>query len=307
MDRTYDCIVAGGGAAGLTAALVLGRARRRVLLVDGGRQSNLPAEAVGGLLAHEDTAPAALYAAGREQLTALPSVTMRDGEVVEAAVEQDGVTVRLADGAQLAARRLLLAAGLDWAVPTLPGAAELWGRSVFHCPFCHGWEVRDARLAVLGAGSTGALQALMLRGWSDEVVLLAGGPAELDEDDRARLAAAGVRVDERPLDRLVARDGALAAVRFADGSELERDGLLVHSVPSQRSELVAELGLELTDRGTVAVDALGRSSVPVVYAAGDIAGPSVSVAAAAGSGSVAAISLHRDLLFAEHGLAVPAG
>ncbi|MGX6449633.1 FAD-dependent oxidoreductase, partial [Patulibacter sp. S7RM1-6] len=187
MVNDYDCLIVGGGAAGLSAALTLGRARKRTLLVDAGRQSNRVAPGVGGLLGHDGRPPTELYAAAREELATYPTVTVRTGEVVDGERREEGFALTLADGNRVTGRRVLLATGMDYAVPELPGAAERWGGAVFHCPFCHGWEVRDRPLAVLERGEHAALRALLLRGWSADVTLLTDGPAELAPGDAARL------------------------------------------------------------------------------------------------------------------------
>jgi thioredoxin reductase len=301
VSHLYDCIVVGGGAAGLSAALVLGRARRDVLLVDAGEQSNRPAHAVGGLLAQEGAAPGALYTTGREQLGAYPTVTVRDGEV-EAIEPRDDGTFRalLAGGAGAAARRVLLATGMRYVPPQLPGVAERWGNAVFHCPFCHGWEVRNGALAVLGDGDAAVFRALLLRGWSDDVVLLSG---EVDDGARAKLEAAGVPVDDRQV--VAVRDKA--TVVFADGSELPRDGLLVPAPMRQRSSLAEVLGLELAPAGTIVVDELGRTSVSGVFAAGDVAGTVQMVPAAMGDGARVAAQVRLSLVAEDHDLPFPPG
>jgi thioredoxin reductase len=284
----------------LNGALVLGRARRDVLLLDAGRQSNLPAHTVGGLLAQEGTSPAALYATAHAQLRRYPSVTIQQREAIALERLDDGTfRARLADGGEALARHVLLATGMDYAAPDLPGVAERWGNAVFHCPFCHGWEVRDGALAVLGDGEVGVLKALLLRGWSDDVVLLGSG---FDDAGRGRLDAAGVRVDERPV---VAVRGAGATVVFAGGEELPRDGLLVAAPLRQRSSLAADLGLELAPSGAVAVDELARTSLPGVFAAGDVAGTISMVAAALGAGAAAGAHVHQSLLAEEHDLPFP--
>jgi thioredoxin reductase len=301
VSHVHDCLIVGGGAAGLSAALVLGRARRDVLVVDAGQQSNRPAHAIGGLLAQEGNSPAGLYATGREQLAGYPSVTVRDGEVASIAPRDDGTfRALLAGGEQVTARRILLAMGMRYTPPNLPGVATRWGDSVFHCPFCHGWEVRDGALAVLGGGDIGVFKALLLHGWSDDVVLLA---SDLDADQRAKLEAAAVPVDER---EVVAVRGK-ATVVFADGSELPRDGLMVAAPMRQRSELATELGVELDEAGTIVVDELGRTSVPGVFAAGDVAGTVQMVAAAIGEGARIAAQIRFSLLAEDHGLELPHG
>jgi thioredoxin reductase len=293
---SWECIIVGGGAAGLSAALVLGRARRRVLVLDTGEQSNRPAHGIGGLLGHDGRAPADLYERGRSELAAYPSVELRAARVVSGSGR---FVLATDDGAELGAERVLLATGMDYGVPELTGAAELWGDTVFHCPYCHGWEVRDRRLAVLGSVAA-THRALLLRQWSRDVVLLTDGPAELDADERARLDRAGIPVDERPVVGVRGRDGALAAVLFADGEEIARDGLLVPPSLQQRSPLAAELGAELNERGGVDADAYGRTTVPGLYAAGDISSRMPQVAGAIADGSRAAAAINDDLLAAEH-------
>ena len=294
----WDCIVVGGGAAGLSAALVLGRARQRTLVVDAGEQSNRPAHGIGGLLGQDGRPPDAFYAAGREELAAYPSVELRSGEVVGGERRDGGVVLDLAGGGREASRRVLLATGMDYRRPALPGIEERWGRSVFHCPFCHGWEVRDRLLGVLDRGATGAQRALLLRVWSDDVTLYSDGPAELDPGDSARLRAAGVDVDERPVAGLRGPGDTLTAVAFEDGTERRCGGLLVPVILHQRSELADQLGAVLTSVGPVVADAVEvdesfHSSVPGVSAAGDVSGrmPSVANAIAAGS-SAAAMIVH---------------
>lgn len=294
----WDCIVVGGGAAGLSAALVLGRARQRTLVVDAGEQSNRPAHGIGGLLGQDGRPPDAFYAAGREELATYPSVELRSGEVVGGECRDGGVVLDLAGGGREATRRVLLATGMDYRRPALPGIEERWGRSVFHCPFCHGWEVRDRPLGVLDRGATGAQRALLLRVWSDDVTLYADGPAELDPGDSARLRAAGVDVDERPVAGLRGPGDTLTAVAFEDGTERRCGGLLVPVILHQRSELADQLGAVLTSVGPVVANAVEvdesfHSSVPGVSAAGDVSGrmPSVANAIAAGS-SAAAMIVH---------------
>jgi thioredoxin reductase len=299
---TWECVIVGGGAAGLSAALVLGRARRRVLVLDAGEQSNLPAHGIGGLLGHDGLAPAELYARGRAELAAYPSVELRAARVTNGARHDGAFVLTTDDGADIHAERVLLATGMDYAVPDLPGVAELWGDTVFHCPYCHGWEVRDRALAVLGSLAA-AHRALLLRRWSADVVLLTDGPADLDADERERLQRAGIPVDERPVAGVRGRDGALSAVLFADGGELPRDGLLVAAPLRQRSALATDLGAELTERGTVDADAFGRTTVPGLYAAGDAGSPMPQVAGAVAEGSRAAAAINDSLLADEHDMA----
>jgi thioredoxin reductase len=285
MDFVWDCVIVGGGAAGLSAALVLGRARRRTLLVDAGHQSNLAAHGIGGLLGHDGRSPAELYAMGRRELFAYPSVEVRTGDVVSWERTDVGFILELADGRRESARRVVLATGMDYRRPELPGLTELWGRSVFHCPFCHGWEVRDEPLAVLASGDLAVQKALLLRGWSDDVVLLTDGPSDLAADDRARLAAAGIAIDERPVAELIASNGELAEVVFADGGRIARRGLLVVAPLHHRSALAEQL-----------------AAAPGVFAAGDVSAEMPSVAGAIAAGSQAAAAVVHSLVADDYGL-----
>ena len=298
MNDPLDCIVVGGGAAGLSAALVLGRARTRTLLVDAGEQSNRPATGIGGLLGHDGRRPDELYEAGRRELAAYPAVEFRTGRVTAVVPAGDGFSITTADGRTERARRLLLATGMDYRIPAVAGLAERWGRSVFHCPFCHGWEVRDCPLAVLDADpETGVHRALLLTGWSGDVALLTGGRSRLTDDDRRRLEGAGVDVDDREVSA-VRGDGSheLTAVVFTDGSERACGGLLVAAVLHRRDDLADQLGLALAPPTPIAADAvaagpMGETSVAGVFVAGDAAAgmPSVANAVAAGSNAAAAV------------------
>ncbi len=286
MDDDWDCVVVGGGAAGLSAALVLGRARRRTLLLDRDGQSNRVAEHVGGLLGHDGTPPAELYARARAQLGAYEAAVLRFDEAVDARTVDDGFVVALgSDGSEVRARALILATGMDYEVPAVPGFREHWGRAVFHCPFCHGWEVRDRPLVVYGRGELAERQATLLEAWSEDVTVV--DPGEV----------AGLRIE----------DSELRAVVRHDGSEVPCDGVLVHAPLRRRGLLPERLGLALTDDGLVAVDTFARTSVPGVYAAGDLAVAPQQVALALGSGHLAGVVATRELLFGRPTTGMPQG
>ena len=274
MDSDWECVVMGGGVAGLSAALVLGRARRRTLVLDQDGQSNRAAAHVGGLLGHEGTPPGELYDRAREQLAVYDAVVMRDAEAVDARAEGDGFVVALGGGEEARTRAVVLATGMDYEVPNVPGFLEHWGGAVFHCPFCHGWEVRDRPLVVYGDGAMAEQQAALLRGWSSDVTVV--DPGEV----------AGLRVE----------GGTVRAVVRHDGSEVACEAVLVHAPLRRRGGLPERLGLALTEKGLVAIDALGRTSVPGVYAAGDVAVAPQQVAIALGSGHLAGVVAVRELL-----------
>jgi thioredoxin reductase len=267
-------VVVGGGVAGLSAAMVLGRARRPTLLLDRAGQSNRAARHVGGLLGHDGAAPAELYELGRAQVAAYEAVEFREVEAVDARVAGEDFVVTLADGAEVLTRSLVLASGMDYEIPDVPGFAELWGEAVFHCPFCHGWDVRDRRVAVYAADEMAERQAALLRGWTDDIVVVDSGEVT------------GTRVD----------DGALQALIRRDGSEVACDAVLVHAPLRRRGQLPERLGLEQTGAGFVKVDGEAHTSVPGVYAAGDLAVAPQQVAVALGSGHLAGLVATRELL-----------
>ncbi|WP_280908658.1 MULTISPECIES: NAD(P)/FAD-dependent oxidoreductase [unclassified Streptomyces] len=297
-----DCIVVGAGAAGMSAALTLARARRNTLVIDAGQQSNLAAAGIGGLLGHDRRPPAEFYASGRAELMAYPSVELCRGEVAHGVKEDDGsFTVTFSDGRRERARSMVLAPGMNYRYPPLPGMNERWGHSVFHCPFCHGWEVRDRPMGVLAEGAVGVHGALNLRAWSDRITLLTNG-SELSDQHREQLVVGGVGLDERPIAGLDGPGTELRSAVFADGGELPIGALLVKTTLYQRSTLARDLGASLTEPDemlsveAIKVDAMTRTGVPGLYAAGDAATsvpPSMAAAMASGylAGAAAAVQL----------------
>jgi thioredoxin reductase len=289
----YDAVIVGGGPAGLSAALVLGRARKRVLVVDEGRPASAVSRGVGGLLGHGGIKPADLRDSGRRQLEEHASVEFCHGAVEDAERMRNGFVVSTTDGPAVRAHAIVLAHGLRYDPPPLPGIEALWGRSVFHCAFCDGWEVRDRPLALHGSGPGAVRSALVLAGWSNDVVLCTDGAREPGGEV---LAAAGVRVRTERIARLAANDGRLAQIEFTDGPPERREALFVSTRRDQPNGLAAALGCELTAEGTIVTDADGRTSVAGVYAAGDAATPHArSVANAIGTGSrvAYAVALER--------------
>ncbi len=296
-QAVLDAVVVGGGPAGLSAALVLGRARKRVLVLDAGRPANAASShAIGGLLSQGGVSPAELRRSGREQLSELPTVEIRDGEVLDADPLTQGLAVELDGRSWIRTRSLVLAHGLRYDPPPLPGVKTLWGRSVFHCPFCDGWEVRDRPLAIHGNGPAAARSAMVLSGWSNDVVLCTDGPADLNGESPA-LAQAGVRVREEPIRELVGHRGQLDRIEFASGPAEAREALFVRTNREQPNGLAEALGCRLGSGGTIETDVDGRTGVDGVYAAGDAATDhSRSVANAVGFGSRVAYAVALDLV-----------
>jgi thioredoxin reductase len=299
----HDVVVIGGGPAGLSAALVLARSLRRVAVVDAGEPRNAAAHGAHGVLGREGIAPLDLLDAGRREVRSYGGEVVT-GRAVTATPAADGLVVRLDDGRVLRGRRLLVTTGLGDELPDVPGLAERWGRDVVHCPYCHGFELRGRRLAVLATDASGAREALLLGQWSTDVVLLRHTAPEPDEGLTEQLAARGVEVRDGLATALVVQDDRLTGVRLDAGALVPCDALVVAPRLVPRDGLLASLGLEPGPDGVVAVDADGRTEVAGVWAAGNVVDPTVQVVGAAAGGSAAGIALNADLVVEDVGRAV---
>jgi thioredoxin reductase len=290
-DPPFDVAIVGGGPAGLAAALVLGRMRRRVLLLDSDDPAHGVSDGVHGLFGHDGTPPFELRRTAQEQLRPYESVTVRKVGVEEAHRTPSGFSVTTTR-TKSEAGILLLATGMRYELPPIEGVAEVWARGAYHCPYCHGWEVRNRPLAAYGAGA--AHLALLLTSLSDDIVLLTDGNSDLDPDEAEQLRQAGVVIRDDPVARLEAEGGRLGRVVFADGSTDDRTGLFF--VPSfTPSPLPAQLGCELDESGAIVIDEDGGTSVPGVFAAGDATTDKKAVVLAAAAGSRAAYAINASL------------
>lgn len=291
----YDVAVIGGSAAGLSAALVLTRARRAVLVVDSRSPRNAPAAHMHGFLSRDRLPPAELLEIGRAEVKGYGGEIV-DGTVTELVPHgENGFQVVCADGRRVTARRLLVATGLCDELPDIPGLAERWARDVLHCPYCHGWEVRHRRLGVLGGTPDAVRYAQIVRQWSDDVMFF-DQPGSLTTAERDGLLARAVRILAGPVKRVLVEDDRLSGVELDDGRLLQLDALFVppRFVPNTR--LLAELGCDLDENGWPITDVGGRTTAPGVWVAGNVANPRAQVITAAGEGSAAAIAINADLV-----------
>ena len=292
----YDVLIVGGGPAGLNAALILGRSRRRVVLCDAGNPRNARSRGVNGFLSRDGIDPHDLRRLGREQLAAYDQVVLRDGEVRSVQCTHDGFEAVLGDDTRFQARKLLLATGLEIDFPPIDGLAGLYGRGVFDCPYCDGWDERDGPLAVYGPGDKGHGFALELLGWSRDVVLLTGGPAKLSDAKRRVLDRHAIRLIEDPVVSVEGGADGLERIRFADGGAIERRALFF--VPDDRriSPLAVNLGCDLTERGDADASVYGKTNVAGVYVAGDASRRVHFAIVAAAEGAMAGFSINNELL-----------
>ena len=306
---TYDVVVVGAGPAGLQAALTLGRMHHTVLVLDAGHYRNDPAAHAHNFLTHDGTPPAELRAAARADLASYDTVEVRDLAVAHVAAEDGGFAVALADGSTVASRRVLLATGLRDTLPETPGVAELFGTVAAHCPYCHGHEFAGQHVGILGSAPHVARVGLLLARIADRVTVLADG-GDLEPDTRALLDRAGIAVRPEPVTG-ARRTDVGARVSFVGGPDEEVGGLFVTTAFAQSAPFADQLGLRMLPSGCVEVDVVGRTSVPGVYAAGDLAHtaavpmPMASVLSAAGAGLLAATAVDMDRLTSEWGIPSP--
>lgn len=306
LSTTYDVAVVGAGSAGLQAALTLGRMRRRVVVLGTDRYRNDPARRMQNFLGHDGTPPAELRGAARRDVERYDTVTFLDRAVTSVAGEPDAFVLEIDGAGPLTARRVILATGVTDTLPDVPGLAPLFGDVVAHCPFCHGHELADRPLAILGSGGHVAALAAMISTLATSITVLTDG-ADLDEDSRSALKRMGVEVrHEKVLG--VRRSPQGVTVDLDGGSPVEVGGMFVGPTWAQSTPLAEQLGLETAALGGVLVDAMGATSRAGVYAAGDMAHtrdlpmPMASVLTAAAAGLVAAAACHRELSATDAGL-----
>jgi thioredoxin reductase len=295
----YDAIIVGGGPAGLNAALVLGRCRRRVLVCDAGRPRNAASHGLHGFLSRDGIEPRELLRIGREQLAPY-GVEVRNEAVSSVCPLEAGFEVVMTGGSRFTSRKLLLAIGVTDRVPPIPGIDNLYGSSVFHCPYCDGWEVRDQPLAALGSGKSAAGLAVGLLTWTRDVVLCTNGPARLRSHERDRLARYGIALRQAPVAALEGTRGILERICFSNGESLPRRGIFFSAGQLQHCELGRQLGCRFNGKGTILTNHLQETGVPGLYAAGDASHDVQFVIVAASEGAKAGVAINTALQREEH-------
>ncbi|MGV8875615.1 MAG: NAD(P)/FAD-dependent oxidoreductase [Rhodococcus sp. (in: high G+C Gram-positive bacteria)] len=290
---TYDTVVIGGGPAGVSAATLLARARRRVMIVDAEEPRNAPADHVHNFLSRDGSAPHDLLRAGRQE------VLRYGGEILHGNVTRvdAGFAVHLGDGAVLESRSVLVATGLRDELPDIPGVQEQWGSGVLHCPYCHGYEVRDQPIAVVGGSNRPFTvhQASLIRQWSEDVVFFTNG-IDLTENERLRLDARSVAIVDTPVVRVVVRDGTVTGIELLDGTVVPRAFAFIGPTFVPNDGLLTRIGCTRLENGWVATDPAGLTSVDGLWAAGNVSDSPAQLINSAAAGSKAAIAINHYLL-----------
>jgi thioredoxin reductase len=292
----YDAVIIGGGAAGLTAALYLGRFRRNVIVFDTARQANRVSHAAHGFFTRDGASPSELISIGQEQLRQYQTVQIQNYEVTAITPIESAFSVTLSDNSSVMARKVILATGLKDHLPAIQGIEAYWGKSVFHCPYCDGWEARDKPVAIINDGGAALHVAKLLRVLTEDLVLCTNGNSSLTEQERAALNGIGVQIIETPIARIEGHDGHVECIVLEDGQTLACDRIFIRTNPVQHAPFVADLGCEMLESGFVKVDEFGRTSVPGVYAAGDLASRFRQVVMAASQGATAGVGVNMDLI-----------
>lgn len=294
----HDAVIVGGSYAGLAAAMPLVRARRRVLVIDDGKPRNRFSPHAHGFLTQDGRPGGEIAAAARAQVAAYPTAEFRTGRVVEARKTADGFGVALADGSAVEARRVLLAHGVEDVLPDIPGAAERWGKTALHCPYCHGYEIGGGAIGVLGTSPMSVHYALLIADWG-EVTFFQNGAVALDAEDARKLSRRGVAVEPVPIAALEGDAPGLDGVRLADGRLVPLKAIFLGQYVRQPGRLAEMLGCAIEDTPVgqiLKVDQIGQTNVPGVFAAGDAARAAGNVTLAAAAGTMAGTALHRSLV-----------
>lgn len=305
-DQVYDVGIIGGGSAGLSAALILARARRSVVVIDGGAPRNAPASAAHGLLGQEGVNPLDLLEKGRAEAASYGARIVQASVLQASGTADDGFTLALDDGARVRAAQVLIATGVRDELPGIPGLAERWGRDVVHCPYCHGWEIRDQRIGLLATGPMSAMQALLFHQWSEQMTFLPNG-LDFPADQLEKVRALGITIAPGAVSGIEVADDRLTAALVEDGPRVELDALAVPATTSARLEGLESLGVDVATNAmgvAVVADAAGHTSVPGVWAAGNVVNPGMQVSESAANGARVAMTINTEMVFARADRAV---
>lgn len=296
----YEAAIIGGSAAGLAAALTLGRTLRKTVVFDTGAPRNEPSPHAHNFFTRDGTPPSELLRIGREQLKPYNTVSLRNARVTKAQKQDNIFVLTLEDGTTVSTRKVILATGLKDILPEIKGMRELWGRQVIHCPYCHGWEVKDRPIAIMMNGEAAFEMTVLIRNWNKDLRLFTNGPSMVPQEAREWMEDKGIAIKETPITSLH-RDGDGVRILFGDGQEEKLAALYARGSYHFNNELAVQLGCALGETGSVQVDEMQQTTVPGIFAAGDLAHPGMhQVSLAAAAGHKAGIACSRSLIMEEH-------
>lgn len=291
-----DVVIVGGSSAGLSAALILGRSLREVVVIDDQKPCNRFTRASHGFLTRDGTPPSEMLRIAHEQLERYPSIKIKQATALHIEKVTGGFEIVSSDDSSLQTRMILLATGLHDELPPLPGIERLWGKSVFHCPYCDGYEVKGKAVAVYGADEASLHQVMMLRNLTENLILCTGGAWKPSEPQREKLTRFGIPVVEQRIAAIESSGDQIQSIRFVDGTSIDCDALFIRPKTTHRSSFAYDLGCKVNEQHIVQVDIRGRTTVEGVYAAGDLSSPMRSVAIAVAQGAAAGYGINADLI-----------
>ncbi|GGH77219.1 NAD(P)/FAD-dependent oxidoreductase [Phaeocystidibacter marisrubri] len=296
-ENTYEVIIIGGSNAGLSAAMSLGRSLRKVLVIDSGKPCNAPTPYSHNFLTRDGATPEEISTIAKEQVLSYPSVHFQEGLAQSAEKKEDGsFDVTLDNGQMISAQKLVIATGMKDILPQIPGFQECWGKSVIHCPYCHGYEVHHTKTGVLANGERSYEFASMIQHWTDDLTLFTNGVADLTNEERSNLSQLNVAIDERPIQILHHVNGQIEKIEFEDQSTFALHALYAAVPTEQHSTMASELGCLITEAGYIEVDPFQKTTVEGVYAVGDCTSPFRKVSIAVASGSICGAALNREMI-----------
>jgi len=296
-DQNFDVIIIGGSYSGLAAGMALGRALKKVLIIDSGRPCNRQTPQSHNFLTQDGKTPMEIAALARQQVGAYNTVTFFDGLAADGEKTDDGFIIHADTGESFSAKKLLFATGIKDLMPDITGFAECWGISVLHCPYCHGFEVRGKRTGILGDGDYGLEFSTLISNWTDDVTLFTDGPSRLSTTQQSHLAGNGIAIIEKQIANFEHHNGQIQRINFKDGTTFFLDVLYARPLFEQHCHIAESLGCTLTDDGYIRVDASQKTDAPGIFASGDCTSRMRTVANAVATGTTAGMMINRDLVF----------
>jgi thioredoxin reductase len=299
MTPIFDIIIIGGSYSGMAAAMALGRARRQVLIIDSGKPCNIQTSYSHNFLTQDGKTPAEIHTVARQQLAIYPTVTFLDALAINGLKTENGFEIQVVSGEIFAASRLVFATGIIDMLPAIKGMDECWGISVLHCPFCHGYEVRDEKTGIFGNGESAYQLAALISNWTDQLTLFTNGPSDFTIEQNIKLQNHGIRIIENEVSELVHHAGYIQQVTFKDGGTAALKAAYIRSPFRQSCQLPEMMGCTLSEHSYIEVDEFQETLVPGIFACGDNTNMMRTLANAIATGTITGMAISKKLISAE--------